>query len=501
MSLIPHVVWLGLSIERRYDRIAHIADGTLEAAVIAVWFGSPGQALEWLEQGRSIIWNQLLQLRNPLDELQRVDPPLAEELMLVANELQDAAALKPAATDIVPGQVRREYDSQRHHRLAERWEWLVHRAQSLPGMSELLAPKTAPQLIMAAQTRTIVVVIVTTFDCLALVVGQKATEVVFVNLSSFSYDKALRGRERLLRQSRSVARVDRKITRERKVDDGTVLDMLWTDIAKPVLDFLGYTVALPINELPHITWCTTGPLSFLPLHAAGDYTKPKSALSDYCISSYTPTLAALLVPPAEPATFAGIATIGQTSTPGFSPLPGTTVELDKISHRTKCVQITRLEGQGATCKTVLDAMERHSWVHLACHASQNAADPVASAFHLHDGPLDLTTIAQKHIKHADLAFLSACQTATGDQVLSEEAVHLAAGMIMAGYRTVIATMWPIQDGDAPHVADWFYEYMLQGGVPDASKAARALHYAVDRLRNKVGLGAYRQWAPYIHIGI
>lgn len=33
----------------------------------------------------------------------------------------------------------------------------------------------------------------------------------------------------------------------------------------------------------------------------------------------------------------------------------------------------------------------------------------------------------------DFAFLSPCQTATGEKHLSDEAIHMAAGMLFAGY--------------------------------------------------------------------
>ena len=46
---------------------------------------------------------------------------------------------------------------------------------------------------------------------------------------------------------------------------------------------------------------------------------------------------------------------------------------------------------------------------------------------------------------ADLALLSACQTSAGDEKLSEEVIHLAAGMLAAGYRGAVATMWSIRD--------------------------------------------------------
>jgi hypothetical protein len=45
---------------------------------------------------------------------------------------------------------------------------------------------------------------------------------------------------------------------------------------------------------------------------------------------------------------------------------------------------------------------------------------------LHDGGLELSEIIKMKLVGADLAYLSACQTSTGDEKLSEEAVHLAA---------------------------------------------------------------------------
>jgi CHAT domain-containing protein len=94
-----------------------------------------------------------------------------------------------------------------------------------------------------------------------------------------------------------------------------------------------------------------------------------------------------------------------------------------------------------------------------------------------------------------------CQTATGDEHLPQEAVHLAAGMIMAGYPSVIATMWSIKDEDAPIVAEKVYAHLLEGGVPNARRAAKALHTAVECLQDKVGVKSFARWAPFIHVGI
>jgi CHAT domain-containing protein len=254
-----------------------------------------------------------------------------------------------------------------------------------------------------------------------------------------------------------------------------------------------------VDDMPHVTWCCTGPLAFLPLHTAGIYDDPRSMIFNHVISSYTPTLSVLLASPPPPDLFSGVLAVGQSVTAGFSDLPGTTKELDVIQGLTAGLPLTRLEADLATPAAVLARMEDYSWVHLACHATQNPSDPTKSAFYLHGGTLDLTTIAQRPLKNAQLAFLSACQTATGDEKLSEEAVHLAAGMIMAGYPAVIATMWSIQDQDAPLIAEKVYAHLLKG-EPDARKAAKALHIATGLLREKVGLKAVARWAPYIHIG-
>ena len=113
---------------------------------------------------------------------------------------------------------------------------------------------------------------------------------------------------------------------------------------------------------------------------------------------------------------------------------------------------------------------------------------------------------QKSFKNADLAFLSACQTSTGEENLSEEAVHLAAGMLAAGYHRVVATMWSIEDSHATEVATDFYDYLLcqqHGSGFDGSQSAYALHYATQKLRKKLDNSSKSllAWTPYVHYGL
>ena len=152
-------------------------------------------------------------------------------------------------------------------------------------------------------------------------------------------------------------------------------------------------------------------------------------------------------------------------------------------------------------ESVIEGIEAHSWVHFACHGVQDTIEPTKSALCLHDKRLELSTIITKSLSHADFAFLSACQTATGDEKLSEEAVHLAAGLMLAGYSSVVATMWSIRDKDAPVIAGHVYTELFSNTEPDSTGAAAALHRAVKLLRQEVGDLAFLSWVPFIHVGV
>jgi len=230
--------------------------------------------------------------------------------------------------------------------------------------------------------------------------------------------------------------------------------------------------------------------------------KSGSKISDFIISSYTTTLTAILEKPREmPRLFQGLAVVTQPKTPGSTPLPGTKEELIRIQSYTKDLRMESLPGEKATVENVLSSMKTCSWIHLACHAVQVLAEPTESGFLLHNGALDLSEIIKLSLPHADFAFLSACQTATGNEKLSEEATHLAAGMVSAGYRSVIATMWSISDKQAPLLADDVYSELLKDGEPDSTRAAYALHHAVKSLRQRTGESSFLSWVPYIHVGI
>ena len=198
--------------------------------------------------------------------------------------------------------------------------------------------------------------------------------------------------------------------------------------------------------------------------------------------------------------------ISQPATPNLPYIPGTTKEVLAIMQILKNhnVQFLCLEGEVATVNQGITNMETHSCIHFACHAYQDTQEPLKSRFMLHDGGLELSGIIKRKIEGADLAYLSACQTSTGDEKLSEEAVHLAAGMLAAGYRGVVATMWSISDQHGPQVAEDFYAGLISQDLEQeqlsTNNAAHALHYSTQKLRKKLG-DLSLDWIPYVHFGL
>ena len=156
-------------------------------------------------------------------------------------------------------------------------------------------------------------------------------------------------------------------------------------------------------------------------------------------------------------------------------------------------------GSDAVVDTVLENMGTHGWIHLACHGSQNSQDAIESQFALYDGPLKLSMLMNKGLPIAELAVLSACQTATGDERLPEEAVHLAAAMLNVGYKSIVGTMWSISDHTAPKIAKGLYESLRrQVDAKEELQPAYSLHEAIRNLYRTEDLF---RWIPFVHYGL
>jgi tetratricopeptide (TPR) repeat protein len=495
--LLPQAAWHGLDRATQEYQLADWADLVTDAAAGAASAGQPHRAVELLEQGRSVLWNQVLNLRSDLTGLRARAPELAGALDTVRRQLDQPM---PADGPGGPALADQERELESRRRLARQWDDLLGQVRRLDGFENFLEPVPFAQLQPAAADGPVVIVNASRLGCQALILTADGDGVRLVALPDLNHQEAVDQANRLHRA-----------LSEGLFPDGVVfdvLDWLWRVIAEPVLDALGPQPGLP-GALPRVWWCPVGPLALLPLHAAGQYTRaltpptpPEKTVPGRVVSSYAPSVAALKrarqapVPAAASRQLA----VGLPDTPGHAPLPAVPGELAALAaYFPPPGRGRHVVAAEATRAAVLESLADYPWLHLACHAYQDPDDSARSAFALWDGPLTLAELAALPAVRGQLAFLSACETAAGDTRLPDEAIHLAAAMQLLGYRHVIATLWTIADSSAPQVAAAVYARLAGAGEADAAGAARALHRATEALR-LAHPDSPLLWAPYVHIG-
>ncbi|KAF6743708.1 CHAT domain-containing protein [Ephemerocybe angulata] len=539
LGLVSLIAGLEQTIRGRYSQLEDTSDLALEAASAACALDRVDKALEWLEQGRCLVWNQLNSLRTPLDELRAHNSELARSISEIAFRLENAGSSRgqPDIGMSMSEKITLEDEARTQVELARQWGELLKTTRAIPGFESFLKPLPCPEIMKnLPDSGPIVVINIGTDRCDALVLLDGMHKPLHIPLPKFSVAKATRYRGDLDTELRShhlrvrqeehdtaISDADRGIRsapRGQRTGDTPVhrvLRGLWEYVVKPILDALGFTrIDTASGEvMPRIWWCPTGPLSFLPLHAAGVYRGPNpDSVLHYVVSSYTPTITAITgrVKNGRPidTKASGLFLTSQPNAPDATPIPGTMREVQSIFETAKRggVRIEKLEGGDLSVSGCLERMQEFSSIHLACHGSQNATEPLKSRFLLHKGSLELATILQSKLPNADLAFLSACETSTGEAKLSDEAVHLAAGMLAAGYRRVVGTMWSIGDKAAQEVATTFYEYLFtrrevtSDGAFDGTLSAHALHHATQQLRLSLddSESSLLTWVPFVHFG-
>ncbi|KZV67426.1 hypothetical protein PENSPDRAFT_688133 [Peniophora sp. CONT] len=535
MNSVSEFVWLGHSIQRRFEESARVG-GLVNAAVcVAIESGDLARAVGWLEAGRSLIWSQVASMRTPLDDLAEKHPDLASDLQVIHLELQQlGVASRPntaftANQDIAPAGLPVRSDAygesaaDRHRRVAINHDALLKDIRSHDGFENFMRPKELASFIGSPMfTRldgTVVFINVAESSCDALILFSSGT-VTRVKLPELSQRRAEKLRI-LWTENVGLRRANRRGVTPWEFGPvrgysnvyTLVLGRLWTWAVHPVLEALNFIKEDAGKALPHVIWCPTGPVTQLPLHAAGlyEHAQPSSHISNFVVSSYTPSLSALLrclEKNNEQRASPRMLLVAQTNTPryGFTALPHVRDESARVRALLHGDEHTFLEDEQAKVNSVLAAINQHTWVHFACHGSQNPTDPTLTSVELYDKPLTLTDLMRTVSDNAELAFLSACETAVGDKKIPEESAHLAAGMLAVGFKGVVATMWSIHDEDGPVIVEAYYKKLLElratGTVPRGhTGAAYALHHAVEVLRKEVGENKFERWVPFVHFGV
>jgi hypothetical protein len=251
INIVPQLAWLGLSIDDRYYQLKQAEHVVRDAAAAAIGAGQHHTALEWLEQGRSVIWNQLFQLRTPLDDLKQVQPDLADKLIEVSKNLEAVGTSEVVASG--SNQYSINSMAQRCHDLALKQEEIVRQIRAIQGFERFLLPKTLSELVSAAHAGPVVILNVSKIRCDALVITSKSDTVLHVPLSNLTYKdaqelhKSLRnllfsyGRSILSEADRAGSSVP--VIEDPEMEFQSILSTLWIDIVKPVLDALCYRVS------------------------------------------------------------------------------------------------------------------------------------------------------------------------------------------------------------------------------------------------------------------
>ncbi len=314
----------------------------------------------------------------------------------------------------------------------------------------------------------------------------------------------------------SAARASAEVRRARQALDADLRGLtawLWDVLAERVLGRLGYLDGPSPATKPRLWWCPTGLLTLLPLHAAGYHDEVagietvRQTVQDLVVSSYTPTLRALLRAsasgldagsPSWPGADPRMLIVSLPSTPGQPNLSFADAERDIVRRRFPGEQHTLLEGDSATRSAVEAALPGHRWAHFSCHGDQRLGDPSSGGLVLRDQMLRIADIGAARTAR-EFVFLSACKTATGGVNLPDETISLAAALHYTGYRHVVASLWSVYDSMAAEVSASVYGDLMSTGRFEPARSAAALDAAIANLRRLYPRNL-SVWTPFTHTG-
>lgn len=502
--------WGGADHDDLLDAVSRTAGIASDAAAAAIHTGQLDTAITLLEDGRGLLHAYVISLRHDRQVLHAVRPDLAERLDRIRELLDHPASLPAGRYAPATPQGSASTTAHERHQLAREWDNLVTQVRrEVPDMDDFLrAP--AVDLERAADAGPVVIVNTSRYRCDAILLTSSGTSLV--PLPDLALGSAISQATRLLAALQAY-RLSPRHASHANHELTDILAWLWDTVVAPVSQALSLGGAgTERGRLPRLWWCPTGPAQFLPLHAAapaadatGETTD--TSILDQAISSYTPTLRALIDARSRPGINleSPMLAIAIPCTPGMPELPNAEAETAGLARYFP--QITSLNDSDATRQRILTSLPAHPILHFAGHGSQDPFDPASSALYPQDyaesGPITFADIAQLRLRHAQLAFLSACETARGATRLPDEAVHIGGALHAAGYTHVIAAQWATNASISPDVAHDFYQrltsYALSRQSASPEAAATALNDVVRDLRARYTANP-TLWAQYIHIG-
>ncbi len=187
----------------------------------------------------------------------------------------------------------------------------------------------------------------------------------------------------------------------------------------------------------------------------------------------------------------------------FRRLPATGSEVAEIAGlfpRQATRVFLRRAASEENVKREVDASHARRW-HFAAHALVSDERPQDSGLVLaldadptEDGFLQVSEIFGLRMP-SELVVLSACETALGPRVRGEGVLGLSRAFLFAGARSLVASLWQVEDRSTAELMVGFYERLQRGRHPaDALREAKLIFLASPPTAHPF------YWAPFILTG-
>jgi CHAT domain-containing protein/tetratricopeptide (TPR) repeat protein len=150
-------------------------------------------------------------------------------------------------------------------------------------------------------------------------------------------------------------------------------------------------------------------------------------------------------------------------------------ETQRVAELTSGMALT---GASPKKAQIADLAEASAILHLSCHGHFDRAAPHQSTLHL--GPTERLTVSEV-LLHAPaglgyrLVVLSACESGLNQIKRGDELLGFARAFLQAGARTVLATLWRVDERATYLLMEHFYQALGQG-APHAIALRRAQRY-------------------------
>ena len=194
IQLLSLITSLDNTVQHRYESLKDTSQLTMTASAAALSVDCPEKALEWLEQGRSIVWNQINRLRTPVEELRVHDSGLADRFSTLSVQLENAGSRtdpRSAGGELsTDAKISLQNEAHNHIQLAQDWEALLTSIRNLniPQFKNFLRPRKCEDLLHGLPDSGHVIIInVDPMRCDALAVMAGCSKPIHMPLGRFSY--------------------------------------------------------------------------------------------------------------------------------------------------------------------------------------------------------------------------------------------------------------------------------------------------------------------------